>query len=113
MRHSGMAALPNTAAQTLPLAGPAVTGLLEEIRTRAERVTHDTGQATAVRAGLQHRLDSWHAHRAAVTTGRLGYEVGADIPRLLVDPDTRRWDLWAAPRRLRDGQPQVSLQLDQ
>ena len=113
MRHSGMAALPNTAAQTLPLAGPAVTALLEEIRTRAERVTHDTEQAIAVRAGLQHRLDSWHSHRAAVTTGRLGYQVGADITGLLVDPDTGSWDLWSAPRSLREVEPQISLQLDQ
>jgi hypothetical protein len=113
MRHSGMTALPNTAAQTLPLAGPAVTALLEEIRTRAERVTHDTEQAIAVRAGLQHRLDSWHSHRAAVTTGRLGYEVSADITGLLVDPDTGSWDLWSAPRSLREVEPQISLQLDQ
>jgi len=113
MRHSGMAALPNTAAQTLPLAGPAVTALLEEIRIRAERVTHDAEQAIAVRMGLQHRLDSWHNHRAAVTTGRLGYEVGADVTGLLVDPDTGSWDLWSAPRSLREVEPQISLQLDQ
>jgi len=113
MRHSGTSALANTAAQTLPLAGLAVTALLEEIRTRAERVTHDTEQAISVRMGLQHRLDSWHAHRAAVTTGRLGYEVGADITGLLVDPDSGSWDLWSAPRSLREVEPQISLQLDQ
>jgi hypothetical protein len=112
MRHSGMAALANTAASTLPLAGPAVTTLLDEIRARAGQVTHDTGQATAVRAGLQHRLDSWQSHRAAVTTGRLGYEVGADITGLLQDPDAGSWDLWSAPRSLREVEPQISLQLD-
>ena len=36
---------------------------------------------------LQHRLDSWHGHRAAVTTGRLGYQVAADVTGLLRDPD--------------------------
>ncbi|MGH3401540.1 MAG: DISARM system helicase DrmA [Streptosporangiaceae bacterium] len=113
MRHSGMAALANTAAQTLPLAGPSVTALLDEIRTRAERVTHDSAEATAVRGSLQHRLDSWSQQRRAVTTGRLGYEVGADITGLLVDPDTGSWDLWSAPRSLREVEPQISLQLDQ
>jgi hypothetical protein len=112
MRHSGMAALGNTAAGTLPLAGTGVDQLLEEIRTRAERVTHDTGQALDVRARLQHRLDSWQDRRAAVMSGRLGYEVGADVTGLLVDPDSGSWDLWSAPRSLREVEPQVSLQLD-
>jgi hypothetical protein len=111
MRHSGMAALGNTAAGTLPLAGTCVDQLLEEIRTRAERVTHDTGQALDVRARLQHRLDDWQGRRAAVTAGRLGYEVGADVTGLLVDPDSGSWDLWSAPRSLREVEPQVSLQL--
>ena len=80
---------------------------------RAEQVTHDSEQGIAVRAALQHRLDSWHGHRAAVTTGRLGYEVGADVTGLLRDPDAGSWDLWSAPRSLREVEPQISLQLDQ
>ncbi|MGH3274123.1 MAG: helicase-related protein, partial [Streptosporangiaceae bacterium] len=112
MRHSSMTALANTAAHRLPLAGPAVTALLAEIRARAERVTHDTGQAAAAAAGLRHRLDSWTGRRAATATGQLGYEVGSDVTGLLADPDAGSWDLWSAPRSLREVEPQISLQLD-
>ncbi len=113
MRHSGMAALANTAAHGLPLSGPGVTALLDQVQARAEQVTHDAVHASQVRAYLQHRLDSWRGHRAAVRTGRLGYEVQADVTGLLRDPDAGSWELWSAPRSLREVEPQISLQLDQ
>ncbi len=112
MRHSGMAALTNTAAGALALAGPAVTSLLDELRARAGQVTHDSAQAAVVQENLQHRLDDWGMRRRAVTTGRLGYEVGADVTGLLRDPDAGSWGLWSAPRSLREVEPQISLQLD-
>jgi hypothetical protein len=112
MRHSGMAALPNIAAHTIPLTGPAVEALMDGVRRRAEQVTHDQDQASRVRDALQHRLDSWRGHRHAVTTGRLGYEVGADVTGLLQSPDEGTWDLWSAPRSLREVEPEIVLQLD-
>ena len=112
MRHSGMAALHNIAAHTIPLTGPAVEALMDGVRRRAEQVTHDQDQASRVRDALQHRLDSWRGHRRAVTTGRLGYEVGADVTGLLQSPDEGTWDLWSAPRSLREVEPEIVLQLD-
>jgi hypothetical protein len=73
LRHSGYAALTNTAANATALSGPLVDALVADIQQRAERVTHDRDQADQVRDELRHRLDSWRGHRAAVTTGQLGY----------------------------------------
>jgi hypothetical protein len=112
MRHGAMAALPNTAAHSVPLSGPGVGALADEVRRRAEVVTHDAGQAELVRGGLQKRLDSWSGHRAAVKTGRLGYEEAADVTGLLQAPEEGTWSLWSAPRSLREVEPEVVLQLD-
>ncbi len=112
MRHSGTAALPNTAAHTIPLTGPAVTGLLDGVQHRAEQVTHDTGQALAARQQLQHRLDSWHGLRKTVATGRLGYQEAADVTGLLRDPDAGPWGLWSVPNSLREVEAEITLQLD-
>ena len=112
MRHAGMMALPNTAAHFVPLAGHAVTALLDHVAWRAGVVTHDAGQAEAVRSGLQNRLDSWSGKRTAVKTGRLGYEEAADVTGLLRSPEEGIWDLWSAPRSLREVEPEVVLQLD-
>jgi hypothetical protein len=113
MRHSGMAALPNTAAHSVPLSSAGVTALLRAVAQRAEVVTHDADQAEAARGGLQKRLDSWVGARTAVKTGRLGYEVGADVTGLLQSPEDGTWGLWSAPRSLREVEPEVVLQLDQ
>jgi Helicase conserved C-terminal domain len=112
LRHSGMAALPNTAAHTIPLTGPTITGLLDGVRQRAEIVTQDAGHAQVVRQQLQHRLDSWQGARKAVTTGRLGYEEAADVTGLLRDPAAGSWTLWSVPNSLREVEPEVTLQLD-
>jgi hypothetical protein len=112
MRHSGMVALPNTAADTIPLTGPMVTGLLNGVEYRAETVTQDVGQAQAVRQQLQHRLDSWHGVRRSVATGRLGYKEAADVTGLLRDPGAGSWTLWSVPNSLREVEPEVTLQLD-
>jgi hypothetical protein len=112
MRHSGMAALPNVAAHSMPLTGPAVTALLDDAARRAEVVTHDAEQSELVRGGLQKRLDSWSGYRSAVRTGRLGYEEAADVTGLLQAPEEGSWTLWSAPRSLREVEPEVVLQLD-
>jgi hypothetical protein len=112
MRHSGIGALPNTAAHAVPLSGLAVTALLDDVQARAARVTHDQELAGQVRDELQHRLDSWLGHRAAVTMGRLGFDVASDVTGLLRDPDDGAWELWSAPRSLREVEPEIILQLD-
>ena len=112
MRHSGIPALPNTAAQTVPLTGPGVAGLLDGVQHRAEVVTQDTAQGQGVRQQLQHRLDSWHGARRAVATGRLGYKEAADVTGLLLDPDIGSWTLWSVPNSLREVEPEITLQLD-
>jgi len=96
----------------VPLSGPAVDAVVDGVRRRAERVTHDQEQADQVRSALRHRLDSWQGHRRGVTTGRLGYEVGTDVTGLLQDPDEGTWDLWSAPRSLREVEAEIVLQLD-
>jgi len=113
MRHAGMATLPNLAAHTVPLSGPGVQALMDDIVRRAEVVTHDAEQAELVRGYLQRRLDSWSGHRAAVRTGRLGYEEAAEVTGLLQSPEDGSWSLWSAPRSLREVEPEVVLQLDQ
>jgi hypothetical protein len=112
LRHSGVAALSNVAAQTVPLSGPGVIALIGDVERRAARVTHDQQRAGQVGAALQHRLDSWYGRRQAVITGLLGYEVGADVTGLLRDPDAGGWDLWSAPFSLREVEAEVILQLD-
>ena len=112
LRHSGYAALANTAANATALSGPMVDALIADIQQRAARVTHDQEQADQVRDELRHRLDSWRGHRAAVTVGQLGYQTAADVTGLLRDPDTGAWDLWSAPRSLREVEPEIILQLD-
>jgi hypothetical protein len=112
MRHSGMAALPNTAAHTIPLTGPVVAGLLNGVQRRAENVTQDVAQAQTVRQQLQHRLDSWHGLRGAVATGRLGFDEAADVIGLLRDPGAGSWTLWSVPNSLREVEAEITLQLD-
>jgi hypothetical protein len=112
LRHSGMAALSNTAAHTLPLDGPVAAGLLDGVRRRAEVVTQDAGQAEAVRGQLQHRLDSWRGARRVVTTGRLGYATDRDVTGLLQEPDAGPWTLWSVPNSLREVEAEIALQLD-
>ena len=48
MRHSGMAALPNTAAHSVPLSGAAMNALIGYVEQRAARVTHDQERAEQV-----------------------------------------------------------------
>lgn len=112
MRHSAMVALPNAAARTTPLTGSTVTGLLDGVQHRAEQVTHDVGQALAVRQQLQHRLDSWHSLRRTVAAGRLGYQEAADVTGLLRDPEAGSWTLWSVPNSLREVEAEITLQLD-
>ena len=59
MRHSGIAALPNTAAHAVALAGPVVAALLDDVQRRAARVTHDQGSGGS------------GARRAAAPAGQL------------------------------------------
>jgi hypothetical protein len=111
MRHAAASALPNTAAHTVPLAGPAVAALLDDVAGRAEVVTHDAEQAELVRGSLQKRLDDWYGKRAQVKTGRLGYEEGNDVTGLLHAPEEGSWGLWSVPRSLREVEPEVLLQV--
>jgi len=86
---------------------------VDYLARRAEVVTHDTEQAGLVSGALRKRLDSWSGRRAAVKTGRLGYEAGTEITGLLHSPDDGTWTLWSAPWSLREVEPEVVLQLDQ
>jgi Helicase conserved C-terminal domain len=112
LRHSGMAALPNEAAQTVALSGAAINELVGYVAQRAERVTHEQAQAEQVTQELQHRLDSWRSQRKAVQTGSLGYEEARDVTGLLHKPDEGSWGLWSAPLSLREVEAEILLQLD-
>lgn len=112
LRHTATGALPNPAAHTVPLRGPAAEELLDTVQASAERVLHDSAAALRVRQMAQHRLDGWHHRRATLSTGQLWYELAADVDGLLRDPDDGAWDLWTAPRSLREVEPEILLQLE-
>lgn len=113
LRHSGVAALPNTAAGAVPLTGHVAEELLDALRDRAATVTHDVDHAEQVRQSAQHRLDRWAERRRQLQVGLLGYQQAADVTGLLHKPDDGAWDLWSAPMSLREVEPDVLLQLDQ
>ena len=112
LRHSGTAWLDNTAASTVPVAGPSGARMVGLFADRADRVTHDNAQTAAVRQLVQGRLDSWHHQRTHLQTGRLGYQSAADVTGLLHKPDESTWTTWTAPMSLREVEPEVLLQLD-
>jgi len=112
VRHSGTAALANTAASSVALTGAGAITLLDLFQTRASRVTHDAAHAGEVRQQIQHRLDDWHHRRTHLQTGSLGYQQAADVTGLLHKPDETSWDTWTAPMSLREVEPEVLLQLD-
>jgi hypothetical protein len=112
IRQSGSSALPNTAASSVPLAGPFAQTMLDLLGDRAGRVTHDIDRAARVRQWTQHRLDRWTQRRAQLQTGLLGYKQGTDVTGLLREPDDGAWELWSAPMSLREVEPEVLLQLD-
>ncbi len=112
VRHSGTAALANTAASSVALTGAGANALLDLFQTRAARVTHDQTHAGEVRQQIQHRLDDWHHRRTHLQTGSLGYQQAADVTGLLHKPDETSWDTWTAPMSLREVEPEVLLQLD-
>lgn len=112
MRHSGIGALPNTAAHTITLNGIFAQALLDALQQRAEMVTHDVGEADEVRRQVQHRLDRWEHKRRRLPSGQLGYGEAADVTGLLRKPDEGTWQLWSAPMSLREVEPEVLLQLD-
>jgi hypothetical protein len=112
LRHSAFAALPNMAAHSIPLSGPFVEALMQDIERRVSRVTHDQGRVDQVRRELRNRLDGWQLRRRAVRTGHLGYEVKPDVTGLLREPDAPGWDRWSVPLSLREVEPEIILQLD-
>ncbi len=106
-----MAALPNSAAQTVDLDGAAVGSLVAYIERRSQRVTHDPKQADLVVRRLRHHLEEWHERRKRLSSGVLGYQEGADVTGLLHPPEEGAWDRWSVPRSLREVEPEVLLQL--
>jgi hypothetical protein len=112
LRHASMDALPNVAAQRIPLSGPVAAEILDAVQQRAERVLHDREAAEGVRGDVQHRLDRWYQRRTTLAAGRLGYEEAADVTGLLRNPEEGGWDLWSTPRSLREVEPEVLLQLE-
>ncbi len=111
LRHSSTAALPNTAAQNVPLDAATVDRILDAIEARAERVTHDPAAATDIRHRARGRLEWWSERRRSLASGVLGYKVGNDVTGLLKDPQAAEWDTWTAPMSLREVEPEVLLQL--
>jgi Helicase conserved C-terminal domain len=112
LRHASTEALPNPAAHDVPVGGAAVQELVKALGERAERVTHDTAAGEMVRAMTRHRLERWEQRRRTLPTGRLGYVDDRGVTGLLRDPNAGSWDLWSAPRSLREVEPEVLLQLD-
>ncbi|MGI8677389.1 MAG: DISARM system helicase DrmA [Jatrophihabitans sp.] len=112
VRHRDSSTLPNVAAATVPLTGPAADRLVELFGKRAERVTHDSARGALARKAVQKRLDSWTQRRATLQAGVLGYRQAPDVVGLLKQPDEHSWDPWTAPLSLREVEPEVLLQID-
>lgn len=112
IRHANPSAVPNDAAHSVPLDIIATQRLLDTVQRRAERVTGDTVVGQRARNALQGRLDRWQQRRATLQTGTLGYEPAPDVAGLLREPSAGGWDLWSAPRSLREVEAEVVLQLD-
>ncbi len=113
LRQSAPSALPNVAAHSLPLSGSTVDDLVDAIADRAAAVTDDVTQGSEVRQQVRHRLDQWNQRRRTLAAGRLGYDIATDVTGLLAKPDTGSWQLFTAPRSLREVEPEIALQLDQ
>jgi len=106
------ASLPNPAAQTVPLTGPAAESYLDLFGTRSDAVTHDNARTHGVRRQVQHRLDAWSQRRARLQSGVLGYQQAPDVDGLLRRPDEPAWTTWTAPMSMREVEPEVLLQID-
>ncbi len=111
LRHSSTDALANTAAQHVPLDAASVEAILDGIRARAERVTHDPAAASTIRDQARGRLEWWSERRRSLASGVLGYKMGNDVTGLLKNPQAADWDTWTAPMSLREVEPEVLLQL--
>jgi hypothetical protein len=112
VRHGGDATLPNLGAHVANVGEHANAALLERLRERAEIVADDAGAGADVAQQTLDRLDRWIQKRAKLPTGQLGYEADARAAAgLLRPPDEPPWELWSAPRSLRDVEPEVLLQL--
>jgi hypothetical protein len=112
-RHTSPDAEPNPAAHHVPLDPTAVGALLDLVEQRAGRVTGDVTAGAQAREQLQRRIDRWQVRRAKLQTGKLGYDAAQDVDGLLREPTAGPWDLWSAPRSLREVEPEIILQLDQ
>ncbi len=112
LRHASTEALPNPAAHDVPLTGLAAQELVDALGERAGRVTRTAAAGELVRMMARHRLERWAQRRRTLPTGRLGYVDDPGVTGLLRDPNEGGWDLWSAPRSLREVEPEVLLQLD-
>jgi hypothetical protein len=112
IRHASPSALPNDAAHDVPLDASAMATLLDTVQRRAELVTGNAAVGMTAREELQGRLDRWQHRRATLATGQLGYQDAPDIDGLLREPSDGAWDVWSAPRSLREVEAEVILQLD-
>lgn len=111
VRDSATGALANDAAHSVDLDSPLVQAIVGAARSRARRVAHDERTAAEVQEKISYRLARWEARRRQLATGKLGYEAAPDVTGLLLSPDDGKWDLWTAPRSLREVEPETVLQL--
>src|SRR5699024_4032959 len=81
-RLRDQSSLPNAAAHTAALTGPAAEGYLDLFGSRSDIVTHDSGRSERVRRQVQHRLDRWSQRRETLQSGRLGYDRAPDVDGL-------------------------------
>jgi hypothetical protein len=112
VRHRTDTTLPNLGAHVAAVTEQANADLLEHLRQRAEIVADDAGTGSDVADQSLQRLDRWMSKRVKLPTGQLGYEASASAAAgLLRSPDELPWEIWNAPRSLRDVEPEILLQL--
>lgn len=112
VRHGADSSLPNLGAQIANVGEHANAAVLDRLRARAEIVADDASTGADVAQQALDRLDRWLQRRAKLPTGQLGYEAdGQATAGLLRSPEDPPWDLWSAPRSLRDVEPEILLQL--
>jgi len=112
LRLASAQSRPNLGAHTRPLDSPVVVELLRAMHDRAALSSDSAPLGLAALTQAQERVDAWVAKRARQPAGQLGYVAGAQAAAgLLKEPDEVPWQMWSAPRSLRDVEPEVLLQL--
>ncbi len=104
---------PNIGAQKVDLDGAEISGVIDLIVNRAERVTSDQAAGEHVRNLLTQRVDEWRDEQQR-PGAILGYQddPAKGVVNLLEVPGINKWDTFTCAWSLRETEPTVNLIID-